>query len=86
MINRPANIPPFNYEDDYLGLPPWLPPQSNRAPPPGHDMDSYNGALMRKDPQMARLLKAFRFLTPEQRDEIAAIAEGMRKPPDVEMN
>lgn len=81
---RPQNIPPLNYEDDYLdkGMPPRIP---SADVPLAHDSDRYNGALMRRDPQMSRLLAAFRFLSPEQRDELAVIAEGMRKPSNLEV-
>lgn len=65
---------PLNYEHDY--------PAKNGEQRPafdfarkGHDTDSYNGRLMRTDPQLARLLKAYSKCDDANKAEIVRLAE-----------
>ncbi len=48
---------------------PALPPRH------GHDADRYNGAMLRTDPKMARLFKAYTKCDEANRDELIRLAE-----------
>lgn len=49
-----------------------MPPRQASA---GHDTDRYNGALMRTDPRLVRLMKAYTKLDEAGRDELIIVAE-----------
>ena len=65
---------PINYEHDY--------PAKNGERRPafdfvrhGHDADRYNGAMMRTDPLLVRLLKAYSKCDEADKAEIVRLAE-----------